>query len=175
MTNQTQTKALYLTNNGFDTIVITEDGKIIEAYHLNELDFDACLDLLLWTDKDAALICPSSITELDLENAPNVENWGEVVDDWNEILERLYFHYGDKARSTIGEWEATHEVTFTPDEGDARTDVVYLTGEDVAYTLAEWISHEGASWTCDEINGWLHDGRATPGGQNGTVKVDKLK
>lgn len=67
----------------------------------------------------------------------------------------------------------THKITFTPSVGKPQTTEVMLL-DGVAYTRTEWDAYEKADWTVE--NGeWECLGQTTPGGQNGTVRVERVR
>lgn len=77
------------------------------------------------------------------------------------------------------DWKPTHRIEFrsgihAPDTQEP--DAVYLVmlcSDGGAYTRAEWDACDSAAWGITD-GVWECEGQATPGGQNGTVIVEKL-
>ena len=69
---------------------------------------------------------------------------------------------------------ATHEITFTPANGAARTFAVALV-DGAAYTREEWENETSADWECTDDGEWLCQGQVTPGGAVGEVSVRSAK
>ena len=83
-------------------------------------------------------------------------------------------------------FKPTHKITFTPQGGQPEVTEVMLTPIDgslkhhsdshlagPAYTEQEWDQCGEPDWSLD--NGeWTCQGKATPGGMNGTVEVVRL-
>lgn len=90
---------------------------------------------------------------------PSMHRWSAAEGD-SEIVQTVPLY----------EYQPNHEIVFTPDGAEAQvTRVCFFNA--AAYTRGEMEAGESAVWTCDSFGDWLHCGRATPGGVEGTVKV----
>lgn len=76
--------------------------------------------------------------------------------------------------------QPTHRIVFEPADGTrAHVEYVRLVEEaegtgGPAYSHSEWVCETAADWECSGADEWYWQGKATPGGENGSVSVKRL-
>jgi hypothetical protein len=71
-------------------------------------------------------------------------------------------------------WKATHKIIFTPKDNQKKQVTLVMLYDGVAYTKDEFDTGSQADWSYSKEDGWRWQGQSTPGGENGSVKIEKI-